>query len=803
YNPTQHQAGEIAWQSNQIENDRWVVTVWPQINGGNVSYHWRTFDKVTGVVNGPNQFAGVNMTSAGFNMALPASVRHLRPSLSFTAAPSGNPVAYEGIAVALTQQDGLGQIDVWLHFLRLDPASLPPMSNQPIWQVDPLRTSVNVSNTAMQSDSANVASNAAGELAVVWRDRTTAGMIGGQNLINPQQPSPNPSALPAIDIYARRLIQNFSAASVVFGAEDAALPMSSTVNVSSSLGLDSFPDLATNNQQTFYVVWQLSSATADNVASIGANSGPMNSTFGAESTDIYVRTFTFPTGQTSINQNVGANVSRSAGTSLLPPSIRYNQTLNRVGVVFLDNTINGGIAGDAGASSVPNGPISNQVAVDDIYLVLFSSAMAQTSVTQVTSSPNREMLGQLATLGSGGWLVVWGESVSTTITDIRSRMQAFDTVGVMKTAPRQYPVQSVVPGGNPQPVWPFAVTARSTDTVCISFSMMGMPDDLKIGEPAATGTNHDLFWVYGEGINTGVQNGIVQIQTFNVNSAQAINPASAPATIQIDIALRNSSSVLGVSLTDLTLNVPVGFTSQGGPNLPISIAPGVTINLALTYDVNAAALQAGQNEFSLSTTGDIGGNLTVSTAETAISVVGTTGGIAGVQVGYTINPPQIRVGETTTASITIAVTNGGLQDLTGLSFAGAFVAGLTPANLENLVLSPNPSTVTVVAGSTQVFSGSLLVGPALASQDYRPAFTLNTSQGANTGPVTSQVTNPIQIIQGNGGQGTLPPIGGLVNAGSGGGCALIGQAIDLFLVLGFVLAALGMVRLLRSRRFGQ
>ena len=191
----------------QIQNDRWIITGW--LSG--TTYRYRTLDKQTGYYDGyvstlnmvgsdtnPPPQVGTNIPNAiavgTATTTQDALGRAIRPDMCFTSGAGAN-FGYDGMAVALIQGN-----DVWVHFFRIDPNSLPPAGSQPLWIEDTLRSPVNVSATGSASNP-NVKAMVDGTVVVSWIDSAPVGAIGGKTGINPSTGN---------DVYIRRFNQSFA-----------------------------------------------------------------------------------------------------------------------------------------------------------------------------------------------------------------------------------------------------------------------------------------------------------------------------------------------------------------------------------------------------------------------------------------------------------------------------------------------------------------------------------------------------------------------------------------------------------------
>lgn len=789
WNLTQNAAATTQQWQNVVEDSRWVVSAWVSFAGTTASYFYSTLDKQTGVSTAPTQIGGTGTTNVAPTVE---SARAYRPGICWTydAVQSNN-----GVAIAVCNDTPAG-LNVVVHFLRIDPASV---ATQPVWQVHPLRQAVDVSQSSGESQSPAIACIDAGDIFVAWRDLSATGTIGEVGGLNPIAQTPNPSALVVSDLYVRRYAQSFPAGPAAApGMVDVAAPGATTINLTDSTSADWHCEMRAGASDGVYIAWASEGSESDDVCALGANSGPKGGIPGAETVEVYIA-LVRTSGATSLQRFSAFNVSESSGPDNFTffPSLGFNRALSQLVVVWQDLTMTGGIGGVATLAATDTGipPVPNEY---DVFARSFSIGLAPQATIKVTATTTREAQTAVTGIDSGGWVIAWTEII--TATDIRSRQTAYDGNLQAKGGIQQYPVQSLVVGGSPPAQFLWALTSHSTTGITVAFGTGGTPDNLRTGQPGAVTGVSDQFLAVGTVTASGGTSGILQIQSFIVNSGNVVQTANLPNTVNAVVTFRNVSPTDSVQLNTVTLTPPQGWTLSGSAlAMPIIVPPGVTDTRTLAYSPVPASLLPGPNRFSVSAAGTVGANTVTAASNFDLPVSGQTGDLAGIQVSCTINPSTISNGIARQLVLTVTITNAGSDPVSDLSFSGLLPTGITPANLSALTWSPALAGQLVTSGNTRTFEATLNAAANIAAGAYQPGLTLTCDQGIRTGTITIGPANALTVLQGTGGGGGGGG-GGLVNS-TGGGCALAANGSFGWALLALLgaLASAATLRTLRRR----
>lgn len=786
YNQTQAaNPTEVFW-TNAVENDRWIISAWVEMGAGVCTYHFSTLDKQTSLQSAPLQVGG-NGDNALYTGTV-YSARAYRPAICFTFDPTTP--ANNGVAIAVPMLSPSNAMDIWLHFLRIDPTTTTNPS--PTWEVNPDRDPVNVSNSNGNSLGAAIAGLVNGEIIVAWRDDTQAGPIGDVTGITPIGPNPNPSNLTVADIYARRFDQLFPAPGVPGpGASDPIAP-GSTLNISQCRSAVWWPDVVAGSSDTAYVGFMVQGSLVDNVANLGANSGPLGGTFGGETNDAYL--VSVRATATSGLVRVGAiNVSSSSGldNAVFHPQLAYNRILNQIGVVWQDLTNSGGIGGNPNLAATDTGIFPNPQQYD-VFLRTFNTSLNNVGVVKISATSAREFMVAVAGTGAAGWVVGWTEVVSAT--DHRARQRAYDGNLVNQGGEQFYPVQSVTVGGPPPAVSMWKMTSNGTTSITTAFSQGGNPDNLRVGQPAAATNVIDQFLAHGQLVSTTPTTGQLAVVGFQVNNGNLLNGQALPTQITGSLSLRNNSPVDSMQVTSLVITPPQGWSIQGsGIVLPMTLPPGTSNPIEYVFVPQAAQVQAGVNTWGAAASATLGANTLSAAASTQFSVTGMVGDLSGVQFTFALNPSTITNGSSNQVTVNVTISNSGADPLSNIAITGVLPGGITPGTLNSAVWTPSLNGLLISSGGVQVLSTTLTAGASLPAGSYLPGFHLSADQGVRSGTVTSGPTNPLTVNSGGGGGGGGG--GGLVTVDRGSNCSVVSGSSGIG-----ALVLLGLLGLLAWRR---
>ena len=255
-----------------------------------------------------------------------------------------------------------------------------------------------------------------------------------------------------------------------------ALETSSAENVSSSQAIESALDLVTNGFNSSYCAWVSTGLNTDNVAGIGALSGPVQGTgTPTQNTDVYIRAIAnAATGDLTLSG--GVNASRSSGNNFISaPSLAFNTSLGQIGLVFGDDTtqMSGtGIGGNINVFAVDAGGFI-PVGLEDIILHTFMPDLQSVRVQNVSSSNINEAFPVIAGYDARGWAIGWSDITlpppAAGAEIVRARHTVVDAMGAVQSVVH-YPKQSVVFGGGGTKTIIYDITARQNDTVTLAYS---------------------------------------------------------------------------------------------------------------------------------------------------------------------------------------------------------------------------------------------------------------------------------------------------------------------------------------------
>lgn len=805
-----------------IENAEWIITVWldSELVFGAAAvdvtahYKWTATNKLTGVTSAPAS-VGTN----NFLLAVPGGGLGMRelfplaPSITWTyagAIPNGR----DGFALAIVEADPvLLSAQIIVHFFELDSTQTPPA-----WVPAPLRDPVNASQTGFGlSQCPNICGMKDGDIVVVWQDDNPAGTTGAVPGINPIGPTGNPNLLVA-DIFARRFQQEFPLTAAGPGMVDGAVQFGqgSTVNVTSrAVTYDIWCTAVTDDGEgMLYVTWMSAGSEADDVAGLGANSGPKGGVPNGETWDTYVRRIAVPLGQTGLLPAFATNLTTHGGGGFQPGRIAYNSVLNQIAVIFMDGRTALGLGGNPNLGAVFN---TNQttgapiVAADVFLAVLDRLTLQPYGMTNVSTDPNPDLSCSVTGFGINGWAVGYTTLDGAVARNTRIEVYALQNGSVSsQSIKRLYPTQAVT---NPTQVdcTVFHMGSNNNNSLSISFVHNGgNPDNLRPGEPISLNDPnngnapvYDNFIAYGESTTTPPTAGQLSVSRVSVNDDNPIDRAGGgiiPATIEVEIVLTNINGLNPMSITALTLQPPPGFTVVTPPTLPVIIAQSASQTFVVSVATNSALMVPGQNQFDVAATGFIQNAPTVATGKGFVAVTGTQGGLAGVSVSAIINPSVLEMGVPNKATLTITIANAGQFPLVDIALFGTFITGFTPIDAGKITFTPTINSILIPSGGISSFSGEITIGAGVSPRQYRPAFTVGMRQQANIGSVTVMLANEMSLLPNP--FGGLPAgEAGLVNRGGGGvgaveGCTLseTGDLPWFLMALAGLLAAAWVVR---------
>jgi len=787
WNLTQSAAATTQLWQNTIEDSRWIITTWVQFTGTTANYFYSTVDKSNGVAAGPTAIGAAGATNFAGSVD---SARAYRPGICWTY---DTVVANNGAAIAICNSVG-GGLNVVVHFLRVDPTTA---ATQPVWQEHPTRLPVNVSVSTGESQSPGIACLDSGDILVVWRDVSTTGTIGDVGGINPVGQTPNPNAIPVADLFVRRFQQTFAVSPAALpGMQDVAAPAASTINLTESQASDWFPDIKAGNSDGVYISWASEGLAADDIANLGANTGPKGGIVGAETLDAYVA-LVRTSGATGLSRFSAFNVSESSGPDnfVFHPVLGYNRGLNLVCVVWHDLTMLGGIGGNATLAATDTGqaPFPNEY---DLFARTFNASLVPANVAKITATTVREAQVAVTGIDTTGWVIAWTETISAT--DLRCRQSAFDPNLAVKGGIQAYPVQSLVVGGPPPSQLLWSLSSFSSTGITVAFSTSGNPDNLRTGQPASVAGVNDHYLAVGTVTATGGGPTVLQVASFRVNDGNVVELTNLPNTITAVVTLRNVSPIDSASLNSLVISAPVGWAQNGpGATLPAIVPPGTTQQFQVAFSPIPGSLTSGPNRFTVAASGIVGTTTVTAASLFDVPVTGQTGDLAGVQVAYTINPSTFANGASQPLTLSVTVTNAGSDPLTSLVLTGTLPAGVTPASVASLTFTPSLSGQFIVGGTSRTFTATVNASASIAVGAYRPGITLGCNQGIRVGTMTVGPNGSLTVIQGTTGGGGNG--GGLVN--SGGGCVVAaGESGRGWGMLALVASGAMMSLCLRRRR---
>ncbi len=810
--------------SSSVENADYIFTTWAQYwverptrdAAGNIISHefevlywWTYTDKATGVTQPPARVGNgtlFGITGPQLNFFTFATYA---PSISLTFAGT-NPNGVDGFAIALCAPDNLLGEQIFVHFFELDVSVTPP-----VWIESVNREAVLASDTPFGiSRHPNLIGLPDGDIVVVWQDDNAAGPIGGVPGINPQAPAQNPNNMFVNDIYARRFQQDYPAApgpGMVDGATVGG-NQGSTINLSSSTSAEIFPHATSGNPGEVFITWYSAGTSADNIAGLGPNSGPIDGVVAGETSDIYLRRIMALPGQTGLSTanpvNQAVNVTRSTGETASPPRVAFNSSLNQVGVTFTDDTDANGIAGLVNLNAVPLvDPVTAVVTPRaDIFIGLYNPiSLAPIAFRNVSEDPNVDLVSDLSGFGLNGWIVGW--STLDGATNINPRIETMTLQsGVLNSTSikRLYPRQGITSPTTLEMLI-FSVNTTSNNSITIHFySNGGNPDDLRSTEPAAVndpnnGNNPvlDVFMAYGESTAPPPAAGQLSIEKVTVNSDNPLDIANpnfvVPASIEAEITIQNLSPLSPLILQSINIIFPPGFSRGSGPVLPVTVGQGNTQTFVVNILTDRTKMVPGQNEFEVSATGVLVNVPVVGTGKGILAVTGVKGPLAGVTLSALLNPSVITAGTPAEVEMTLTISNAGqfpVQDVVGL---GKLIQGFTPIDLDKIVFTPPLTTTLIPSGGIVVFRGKTNAGAGIQPRSWRPAFTFSMRQGSNVGTVTAMLANEVTILP-NPNLANSGPKSGLANSGeSAASCALVPRKSNLpwLLLGGLALAAAG------------